>query len=50
VEEEGAYQAWLKEQPTFAQLSARAGNDTGEELNPVLSEGEADSAERGFAR
>ena len=50
VEEEGAYQAWLEEQPTFAQLSARAGNDAGEELNPVLSEGEADSAERGFAR
>jgi cytochrome c oxidase subunit 2 len=27
VDEESAYQAWLKEQPTFAQLSARAGND-----------------------
>ncbi len=50
VEEEGAYQAWLEEQPTFAQLSARAGNDTGKELNPVLSEGEAASAEPAFAR
>lgn len=50
VEEESAYQAWLKEQPTFAQLSALAGNVTGEELNPVLSAAEADSAERGFAR
>ncbi len=50
VEEESAYQAWLKEQPTFAQLSARAGNATGEEFNPVLSEGATDSAERGFAR
>jgi len=49
VEEEGAYRAWLEEQPTFAQLSARVGNDT-EELNPVLSEAETDSAERGFAR
>lgn len=50
VEEESAYQAWLKEQPTFAQLSALAGNVTGEELNPVLSAAEVDSAERGFAR
>jgi len=50
VEEESAYQAWLKEQPTFAQLSARAGNDTGKELNPVLSEGEAARAEPAFAR
>ena len=50
VEEESAYQAWLKEQPTFAQLSARAGNDTVEELIPVSSEREAGSAEPGFAR
>jgi cytochrome c oxidase subunit II len=50
VEEESAYQAWLKKQPTFAQLSARAENDTGEKPNPVLSVGDADSAERGFAR
>jgi hypothetical protein len=50
VEEESAYQAWLKKQPTFAQLRARAGNDTGEKPNPVLSEGDTDSAARGFAR
>ncbi len=50
VQEEGAYEAWLEKQPTFAQSLARAGNDTGEQLNPVLSEGKADSAERGFAR
>lgn len=50
VDEESTYQAWLEEQPTFAQLSARAGNGTGEELNPVLSAADADSAERGLAR
>ncbi len=50
VEEETTYQAWLEEQPTFAQSLARAGTGTGEELNPVLSAAEADSAERGFAR
>jgi len=30
VEEESTYQAWLDEQPTFAQLLALAGNDTTE--------------------
>jgi cytochrome c oxidase subunit 2 len=50
VDEESAYQAWLKQQPTFAQLSARAENDTGKHPNPVLSEGDADSVERGLAR
>ena len=50
VEEESAYQAWLEEQPTFAQSLARAGNGTGELSNLVLSEGEAGSAKRGFAR
>jgi cytochrome c oxidase subunit II len=50
VEERSAYQAWLKKQPTFAQLRARAGNDTREKLKPVLGEVDADSAERGFAR
>src|SRR6267143_4355250 len=50
VQEEGAYEAWLEKQPTFVQSLARAGKDTGEQLNPVLSEGKADSAERGFAR
>jgi len=50
VEEESAYQAWLKQQPTFAQLSARAGNHTGRNPNPITSEGNADSAGQGFAR
>ncbi len=50
VEEEGAYQAWLDEQSTFAELSARAGNGTGEVVTLDWSEGEADSAERGSAR
>jgi cytochrome c oxidase subunit II len=46
VEEESAYQAWLKQQPTFAQLSAQARNNP----DPVSSEGDADSVKRGFAR
>jgi len=50
VEEESAYQEWLQEQPTFAQLSGEARNGTGDVLNPVLSEAAADSAERVSAR
>ena len=50
VEEEGAYQAWLDEQSTFAELSAQAGNRTGEVVTLDWSEGEADSAERRSAR
>ena len=50
VEEKSAFQAWMKKQPTFAQLSARAENDTGEKRNPVLSAGDTDFAEPGFAR
>jgi len=50
VEEESAYQAWLKEQPTFAQLLARGGNGTGEELIPVSIKRETAFAEPGFAR
>ncbi|MEE9301179.1 MAG: cytochrome c oxidase subunit II, partial [Alphaproteobacteria bacterium] len=47
VEEESAYQAWLQEQSTFAELLAEARNDTGDVSNLVLSEGQADPAERG---
>jgi cytochrome c oxidase subunit 2 len=50
VEEESAYQAWLQEQPTFAEMMEQAGNGTGEELKLVSSEGEAESAESGFAQ
>ena len=50
VEAESAYQAWLEEQPTFAKASAQAGNGAGAVVNPVLSEAEADSTARGFAR
>ncbi len=50
VEEEGAYQAWLDEQSTFAELSARAGNGTGEVVTLDWREGEAGSAESGSAR
>jgi cytochrome c oxidase subunit 2 len=46
VEEESAYQAWLNEQPTFAQLLAQAANDSGEELDSDLSEEVANSAEQ----
>ena len=50
VEKESAFQAWLEEQPTFAQSLAEAGTGTGDVLKLVLSEGEADSSERGSAR
>ncbi len=50
VEEESAYQAWLQEQPTFAELSARNGNGTGDGPTLVSSAGEALSAESGSAQ
>ncbi len=50
VEEESAYQAWLEEQPTFAEMMEQAGSGVGEELKLVSSEGEADSAESGSAQ
>ena len=50
VEEESAFQAWLQEQPTFAQSLADAGTGTGDVPNLVLSEGETDSAERAIVR
>ena len=37
VEEDGAYQAWLQEQQTFAQLSAEARNDSGDERDSSRS-------------
>ena len=43
---ESAYQEWLAEQPTFAELSAQAGNGAGEDFTPALSEAEADTVER----
>jgi len=49
VEEESAYQAWLQEQSTFAELSAEARNGTGDVSNLILSEGKADPANRGSA-
>ena len=50
VEEESAYQAWLQEQPTFAQSLAEAGTGAGDGVNLALHEEEADFAERGSAR
>ena len=43
VEEESAYEAWLQEQPTFAQLLEEAKIDTGDESKLASSEGNADS-------
>ena len=51
IDEKSAFQAWLQEQPTFAQSMAQAGNGTGNELK--LAErhhGEAESAESEAAR
>ena len=50
VDEEGAYQAWLAEQPTFAQSLARAGTGAGQDVNPMLSQSEVDAEKRGFAQ
>jgi len=48
VEDESDYQAWLAEQPTFAELLAQAGSGTGEELSSVVSV--AEPGTRVFAR
>ncbi len=45
VEEESAFQAWLQEQPTFAELLARAGN--GKADGVIASERTPESAESG---
>ena len=50
VEKESAFQAWLEEQPTFAQSLAEAGRGTGDAVKLVLNEEDADSSERGSAR
>ncbi len=49
VEEASAFQAWLQEQPTFAELSAQAGDGTRNVMTLVVSEGEADTAVKGVA-
>ena len=50
VEEESAFQAWLQEQPTFAQSLARARNGTRDEPRLVSRGGEAGSWDRGTAQ
>jgi len=50
VEEESAYQAWLQEQPTFADSLADADMGTGDESQQASSEGEADSPQNGVLR
>jgi len=49
VEEESAYQAWLQEQPTFAEMLAKAGNGAEVEVDLARSEGETGSAETGMS-
>ncbi len=49
VEEASAFQAWLQEQPTFAELSAQAEDGTRNVMTLVVSEGEADTAVKGVA-
>ncbi len=48
VESESDYQAWLREQPTFAESMALAGEGDG--VNLVMNEGEAGPAEGGPGR
>ncbi len=50
VEEESAFQAWLQEQPTFAQSLAEARTGTGDGSNLVVSEGKPVTVETGLAR
>ena len=44
VEEEGAYQAWLAEQQSFAQTIAEARNDAGEPVKLVMGADEPGSS------
>lgn len=50
VEEEGDFQAWLQEQPTFAQSLAQAGKGAGSEFDLVSNKGEAKSTVEEIAR
>jgi cytochrome c oxidase subunit 2 len=50
VEEKDKFQAWLQEQPTFAQSLAEAGTGTGVAELLVSSKVEAASAEKETAR
>ncbi len=50
VEEEKAFNKWLKEQETFAQSMARAGKGPGDAMKLVSSERPADPAARNAAR
>ncbi|MEE9544785.1 MAG: cytochrome c oxidase subunit II [Rhodospirillales bacterium] len=51
IDEENVFQAWLKEQPTFAQSMADAGTGAEDGVNMVLSEApRAEPAERGIAQ
>jgi cytochrome c oxidase subunit 2 len=36
IEKDSAFQAWLAEQPTFAQSMAQAGDDAAKELEQVV--------------
>ncbi|HEX9770944.1 MAG TPA: cytochrome c oxidase subunit II [Kiloniellales bacterium] len=49
VDEEGDYQAWLQDYPTFAEASAAARNETGDKTKLVLNEDRALSPGRPLA-
>jgi cytochrome c oxidase subunit 2 len=50
VEEESAFQAWLEEQPTFAESMADSGTGAGDVLKVVSSEVAAESAQQDLTR
>jgi cytochrome c oxidase subunit 2 len=50
VEAESDYQAWLAEQPTFAEQLAQAGSGTGAASSSVVSAAETEPGTRVFAR
>jgi cytochrome c oxidase subunit 2 len=50
VDEESDFQAWLQEQPTFAELYAQARGGTRDDVDLVLNEGESDVVEQGSVK
>ena len=50
VEEASDFEAWLAEQPTYAQLASEARNDAGEALDRVVSARQADPVHRAEMR
>ena len=50
VEEDDSYEAWLQEQPTFAEMMAEAGRGAGDVVDLASSEEKAGSAQEAAAR